>query len=513
MFKKIISVALCLCFFAHSFSLHSYAVETSITPASEYQETHDLINAITASLANQSAINNLLSQSKLSAHQGHGFAFELVNNLTDRIKLNNATIVGNDNAPNGPDRKIINRFTKDVTWIQDKCYKTANESIEACFENGEFRYYVNDKPMQIEVPKDQYEEAVQLMRKKIEAGQIKTVTDPDEANNIVKPSKYTYKQVQNLTKPLTVESLAYDAATGAITAGCAFGIGTVLCYAVNRIQGVERSAAIKEAAKESAQTGALVFVSSVLASQLTKTGVANAFKPAAEALAKKLGPKVAAEIIQVVGKEPVVPSTQKALLSKLTKIIQSSALISGTTSVVFAVPDAINMFQGRISKTQFVKNFVVTAVGIAAGTAGAIGGGVVANMLIPGVGTLPGELVGGILAGWGAGWIANKIADYITDDDSDKVYEWLQDAFSQQCDDYLVTEEEAQNICERFSEQLNDKMMKDIYQHRNEEDYIKNLLTPFFEEEVAKREKIALPTEEELRFEAKNEYRDLVFIH
>lgn len=112
-------------------------------------------------------MNDILAQSKFTTRQGHGFAAECANNLADNIKGKNAVIVGNDNMANGPDRKIINRDGT-VTWIQDKYYKSSKESIDACFDElGKFRYVDgDDNPMQIEVPKEQYAEAVEYMRKK-----------------------------------------------------------------------------------------------------------------------------------------------------------------------------------------------------------------------------------------------------------------------------------------------------------------------------------------------------------
>ena len=42
------------------------------------------------------------------------------------------------------------------------------------------------KPMKIEVPSDKYDEAVRAMEEKIKNGQVKGVSDPNEAKNIVK---------------------------------------------------------------------------------------------------------------------------------------------------------------------------------------------------------------------------------------------------------------------------------------------------------------------------------------
>ncbi len=42
------------------------------------------------------------------------------------------------------------------------------------------------KPMLLEVPKDQYEQAVNLMRERFKEGKVAGVTDPEEAQTLVK---------------------------------------------------------------------------------------------------------------------------------------------------------------------------------------------------------------------------------------------------------------------------------------------------------------------------------------
>ena len=82
--------------------------------------------------------------------------------------------------------------------------------------------------MQLEVPKDQYQKVLDGFRRKIEKGKVPGVTDPNEAPNIVRKGRLTYQQAVNLTKPGTIESLSYDAFTGAVTCSCALGITFVV---------------------------------------------------------------------------------------------------------------------------------------------------------------------------------------------------------------------------------------------------------------------------------------------
>ena len=65
--------------------------------------------------------------------------------------------------------------------------------------------------MQIEVPSDKYDSAVQAMENRIKNGQIPGVSDPGKAKEIVRRGAFTYEQVRNIARFGTVQSLTYDA--------------------------------------------------------------------------------------------------------------------------------------------------------------------------------------------------------------------------------------------------------------------------------------------------------------
>lgn len=153
-------------------------------------------------------VNNQYEEEKFHARQGHGFAAERANTLYDNLTGHNAKIVGDDNAKNGADRIV------DGVYIQSKYCATGSRCINECFEEdgkGTFRYIIDGKPMQIEVPSDKYEEALRAMEEKIRNGQVHGVTDPEEAKNIVRKGHFTYAQAKNIAKAGTIESLTYDA--------------------------------------------------------------------------------------------------------------------------------------------------------------------------------------------------------------------------------------------------------------------------------------------------------------
>ncbi len=517
MHKRILSLLLCISMIVCAIPLNVNASELQQLRAEELPEIIDSSSAIAA---NAKSIEEIVAQYKFSAWQGHGFAAELGNNLSDKVKGKNAKIVGDNNLLNGPDRMIINRDGTAI-FIQTKYHATASSGIGDCFDGitGLFRYVDADgHPMQIEVPKDQYEEAVQLMRGKIKEGKVPGVTNPDDAENLVRKGNITYKAARNLAKAGTLESITYDATTGVVTASVTFGISAVLNYALCRINGADRKEAIKTAAKEGLHTGVLVFGTHVIASQLSKTALKDAFKTSSETLVKACGNNFAESLVKVAGKnaaEVGAGMTAKTLTETAAKALRTEAIFAAVTVIVFTIPDAVDLFNGRISKKQFIKNFAVTGVTIVAGTAGAIGGSALANLIVPGVGTIPGYVIGGILGGVGGGVAADLLADYIVEDDAEIMYALIQDRFAQNCEDYLISETEANNIVNELSKMLNDKLFKDMYQCEEDkrEQFVDDLLAPLFEKEVAKRPKLEDLTEEDLRNQLKQELADVALIH
>ena len=162
------------------------------------------------------------------ASRGHGFAGEKANHLYDLFSGKDAKIVGGDNAKNGADRLV------DGVNIQTKYCKTGSKCISECFEGGELKYINSDgSPMQIEVPSDKYESAIQSMENRIKNGQVPGVSDPEMAKEIVRKGTFTYEQVRNIAKFGTIESLTYDAVNGIKLAGTAMGISAAVSFAVS----------------------------------------------------------------------------------------------------------------------------------------------------------------------------------------------------------------------------------------------------------------------------------------
>lgn len=470
-------------------------------------------------LGSLQSTKNLYLERKFTTPKGHGFVAERANNLMDGFTeynfLKYENKVPDINTPNSPDRKIINRSTKKELWIQDKYYSNANNTVNSAFdkETGMYRYMDSqNNPMLLEVPKDQYEKAVEKMAEKIKEGKIKGVTDPNEAQNLVKQGHYTYKQVKNIAKAGNIDSLKYDAVNGAIISLIPMGISFTIDFISAVMNGNSTEEAIKDAGLSCLKTGGVVFGSYVITSQLTKSGLKTALKPTSQAIAKFLGKDVSESLLKLYG----VEYTKKNITRKAATLIQNQIIVEGVIIVAMTVPEIYNLVTGRISKEQFAKNLTIAIVSLGAGTAGGLAGAKIGTAILPGAGTIAGAAGGAILgtvAGMGAGILADAGLSKLYEGDASKMYTIVTDKFQELGEDYLISEQEGNEIAESLKKVLTDKNLKDMHASEDREQFAINLIEPLFEEVVSKRKRIEMPTQEMTRAEWKKQLKGVVFIH
>lgn len=459
-------------------------------------------------------IEKTYAERKFTAAQGHGFAAEQANNLSDVLRGEKAVVIGDNNAKNGADRKILNRDGT-TTYIQDKYYSTASGSVNAAFDSvtGDYRYLTSDgTAMWLEVPYDQYDDALRLMQKKISDGKVPGVTDPSEAVNFVRKGKYTYKQAQNLVKAGNIDSLKYDATNGVITAAGAFGISFALDFVSCKMNGENFKEATKNAALNGLKAGGFVFATYVISSQLAKSGLKSALQPTTEAIAKSLGKGVSTAILNAFG-ENTSALTASQITTHVANILQNQIITSGVIVVALSVGDIMDLFHGRISKEQLLKNLVVTIASVAGTTAGGIAGGVVGSALLPGVGTTVGTFVGGMAGGAASGYVSNALLSKIYAGDAQQMYDIISEQFRVLSTDYLINEAEGAAITQQLQSTLTGDTLKEMYSSEDRTAFALNLMEPLFEETVRARAKITLPTEDEVRTEMKTSLQEIVYIH
>lgn len=417
-----------------------------------------------------------------------------------------ATVVGRDNAKNGPD-KIV-----DASPIQCKYCKTAYSSVNSCFENDSttgtktFRYYdLSGNAMKIEVPADQYTQAIEYMKTRISNGQVPGVTDPNMAYDIIRKGKLTYNQALNLAKAGTIESITFDVATGAVTCLSAFGISAVVAFA--QVFWVTKD--YKKAAKSALYTGiqvyGLAFAGGIIASQISRTSLAASLNPLATEISKSLSPQLVQEIINafraLAGKKAIYGA---AAQKSFAKFLGSTAITQGIMFFVFTLPDTYKAISGKISGSQYWKNMTSLVASfmcsIAATTAaGAALGKTIGEKVNKKVGSAIG-LVAGVVGGALGGTTVKAIGNLLHEDDAIITARLFNAVLLNQFIDYMLTPEEQDLIIAMLDseeEELRDLQQSLLKSDQQERDIV-NYLEPKMCKIIKKRHVIGADEETEM---------------
>ncbi len=429
-------------------------------------------------------------EEKFHGARGHGFAAERANNLYDNFTGKDAKIIGDDNLKNGADR-IVNGMN-----IQSKYCSSGSKCIQECFDGGNFRYYNADgSPMQIEVPADKYDDAVKAMQNRIDKGQIRGVKN---AEDIVRKGNVTYEQAKNIAKAGTVDSLIYDAVDGVKIAGYSGGISAAITFAISTWNGKNFKDSLEESVKAGLKVGGMAWASSILVGQMTKAGANSLLVPASEAIVGMIGPQASAQLVNAFRTGGNIYGA--AAMKSASKLLRGNAITGIATVAIMSAGDVINIFRGRISKAQLVKNVVNTGAGVAGGIggwgAGASAGAAIGSV-IPIVGTAAGGIIGGLLGAFAGGSAASKVSQTVTDkfieDDSKEMVKILEDEFQGVATDYLLNKSEGEKVADKLKNKLDGDTLKDMYAAKNRHDFARNIIVSCTEPVVKSRKKIYLP--------------------
>lgn len=318
-----------------------------------------------------------------NGNTGHGFAAEDVNASYDQLKGKKVEKVGTDNKKNGADRIVNGK------QIQSKYCKTAKRTVEAAFDaDGIFRYKVkNGKPMKLEVPRDQYDQAVELMRQKILDNKVKGVKNPDYATKLVKKGLLTYKQSQKVAKSGNILSITYDAATESINCASAAGITAAVTFFIAKKEGISNVDAIKLAAKKGGWSAVEQVVIGTTTKQILRVTTRNASKQVVRAGTKKI----------------VEHGTKKTVSSMAKVAAKGNVVTAVVTTVVVTVPDIYRATRGKTTWKECGEKAACNAGSVTAGMVGATKGAALGLMCGPAapvaapVFALVGGIGGGIL--------------------------------------------------------------------------------------------------------------------
>jgi hypothetical protein len=461
---------------------------------------------------NISNASSIYGSNRFATPRGHGFAAEQANHLYDKLVNGDffgeekVRLVGEDIdfytgriVKNGADR-IVNG-----TNIQTKYCETGGKCISECFENGKFRYFNSDgSPMQIEVPSDKYEVAVQAMEKRIKNGEISGVSDPQEAKNIIRKGYFTYEQAKNIAKAGTVESLTFDAVNGTIIATGSFGISTVLSFATSIWNGDDFDVAIKKATCTGLKVGGTTFIAAVFASQLSKAGFNSALVGSSEAIVSIMGPKASAMFVNAFRSGTNIYGA--TAMKSAAKMLRGNVITGTVSVVVLSSADVINIFRGRISGKQLFKNIVNTTSTIAGGTAGWVGGatvGAAIGSVVPLIGNAVGGFVGGVVGSFVGGSASSKVSNTVlgafVEDDVDEMVGIIEDVFQNLSIDYLLNQVEAEHIVNALKGDLTLGILREMYASSDRKEFARNLIVGHVEFEINSRKRIIMPSIEQMQ--------------
>ena len=357
--------------------------------------TKSTINGISSTASTQCTSDQ--QWTKYHSKQGHGFAAEDANAMWERWHGKKVEKVGLDNSLNGADR------ISNGVQIQTKYYADAGKSVGAAFENGTYRY----NSMKLEVPSDQYEEAVRIMRGRISNGEVPGVTDPNMADQIVIKGHYTYDEAVRIAKAGNIDSIKFDVQTQVVACSFACGLSFAVSYFTAKSNGMSHADALKYAGKQAVKSGATTMVTGVAAQQLLRTQVGRNFaavattavKPVVQtAMKTEFGKHAITKTASVIAGKQV---TGVAATNVVTKALRTNAVVSGVVFVGTTIPDVVNLCRGKITGSEFAENATTNAAGVGGGWAGASAGAAIGSAIFRGAGTVIGGIVGGMGASLG----------------------------------------------------------------------------------------------------------------
>ena len=370
----------------------------------------------------------------VSAPSGHGHAAEYANNVIDRIKypFQDVKQIGQNNAKNGADRQVGNQK------IQTKYYAKATGTVNSAFdsESGMYKY----KGMQLEVPKDQYDKAVELFGEKIRQGKVEGVNNPEEAKNYIRKGHITYRESRLIAQGGNLTSIKFDAIDGAINSLPGVGISFVIVFSQAKWSGAETKDAALMAGKAGLRTlamGTSIYVASQQFAKIFTKQINDFF-----------GKKITAEVVA----------------RRAAPVISFAVIIT---------PDIFDALLGRISSQQLLKNVAVAGGGMLAGAgAGAVGGAIAGPF-----GVAAGAIIGGIAGGFGV----KLIADQFIEDDRVEMFAQLKEEFIDLVMVISLSQEEFNKIQEAvFNEHL-EGLLKNMFQKKENS---RNFAKEFVEEKI-----------------------------
>lgn len=352
---------------------------------------------------------------------GHDDMAKILNNYADLNAGKNARIVEDDRLKGGADR-LINGVE-----VQSKYYNTPKNSLDAYFYNedrqGNHVMYLDrdGKPMCLEVPKDQYNNAVELIREGAYDEKLANLrmTREEFITKKLRAGNVTLQEAKHATKFCTKESLKFDAQRGAVVAISAFGVSFVCNSAFLLFRGKSIQESLKSALFASTASAGKAFLVSMIAMQAQRTVLKSFLE---RTINFNFHGNFIGRGLAELGRRGAGAASKNVINSSANSVIRSNVIVAGATMLVTSGIEVTQMARGKISGMQCMKNIATNAVGVTGGMSGAMAGATLGTMLMPGIGTGVGAFVGGITGGLVGTKLGKSFMDKFIEDDLVKVY-------------------------------------------------------------------------------------------
>jgi hypothetical protein len=457
-------------------------------------ETHEANanHVVAPMLANALELTQI---NKFHTKAGHGFAAEDANILADRLAGKVVEEVGKSNTLDGADR-ISNNIK-----IQTKYCQNPTATVGAAFKDDVYRY----AGQKLEVPSDQYDECVRLMREKIAGGQVPGFSNPNDAEKIVQKGDVTYSQAVNIAKAGTIDGLVYDGKMHAVSAGFTVGLSFAVQFAQLRWNGYSTADAMREASMSALGSGALTLSTGIITSQVLRSRAA-----AVGVVLSRDGVKAVAST--GLGKAAIERVAQASLgravygaaaVNHVAKLARSNVVTASVATVVMSAPDFYRAaISNNVSWAQFGKNMAINGAGVAAGAGGWVAGsaaGAAIGSAFGGVGAVPGALIGGIVgsisAGAAGGMGSKALLDQFVKDDAKEMVEILPDLLMPVLGDYMLNATEVEQFTAHLKVTIDAPFLRDMYGSSDRSRFVRDAFAPKCQQLIAARPKVIVPDE------------------
>lgn len=477
-------------------------LEVTVLSESAFEQLNGCVTAAPALDVNNTVapvIANALERTQINKFHtkaGHGFAAEDANILADRYAGKMVEEVGKSNTLDGPDR-ISNNVP-----IQTKYCASATDTVNAAFNKDQVYRYANQK---LEVPSDQYDECVRLMRQRIAEGKVPGYSNPADAEKIVEKGNVTYRQAVNIAKAGTIDGLVYDAKLHAVSAGFTVGLSFAVQFAQLRWNGYSTTDALREASMSALGSGALSLSTGVLASQALRTKAAAVgvvlSRDGIRAVSSTGIGKMAIEQVAQASLGKAVYGA--AAVNHVAKLARSNVITASVATVVMSAPDFYRAsISNNVSWAQLGKNIAVNGAGVAAGAGGWVAGsaaGAALGSVVPVLGTAAGAIVGGIVGSLGAGAAggmgSKALLDKFIKDDAKEMVDLLPDLLTPVLSEYMLNAKEVEQFTAHLKVTINPSFLRDMYGSSSKASFIRAAFAPKCEKIIAARRKVVVPDE------------------